>query len=66
MSSPEINQVIAQMRTMATQTQLGDGTILVTGGIGLTGQPVDSAFLFDPATGKSTTLPAMASARAAA
>jgi len=49
---------------LATQTQLLDGTILVAGGIGLNGQPVKTAFLFDPATHRSRALPNMGSARA--
>jgi len=49
---------------LATQTLLADGTILVAGGLGLTGQPVKDAFVYDPATGKSTSLAGMGVARA--
>lgn len=59
-----ITAVVPSGNVLATQTQLDDGTILVAGGIGPTGQPVKSAFVFDPATGQSTNLPDMARARA--
>ncbi len=60
----ELHAVVPSGNILATQTQLKDGTILVTGGIGVTGQPVKDAFVFDPATKKSTALTGMATARA--
>jgi hypothetical protein len=60
----EIHSVVPSGNILATQTLLSDGTILVAGGIGITGQPVQGAFLFDPATKTVTALSGMATARA--
>ncbi|MCA8958451.1 MAG: hypothetical protein KDC87_20400 [Planctomycetes bacterium] len=64
LESFRIAGVVPSGNILATQTELADGTILVCGGIGLTGQPVQDAFVFDPATGQSKALAGMASARA--
>ncbi len=56
--------IVPSANIIATQTMLKDGTVLVTGGIGLTGQPVKGAFLFDPSNGTATVLAGMGTARA--
>jgi hypothetical protein len=49
-----------------TRVQLADDRVLLVGGLDPQGAPLATAQLFDPATGLSTELPAMASARAGA
>ncbi|MBK9385880.1 MAG: hypothetical protein IPN34_13805 [Planctomycetes bacterium] len=56
--------VVPSGNILATQTMLQDGRIFVCGGIGLSGQPTDEAFVWDPATGLSTQVGPMNAPRA--
>ena len=54
---------MVQARQNHTSTVLKDGRVLVAGGTGASGQPLNTAELYNPATGKWTEAPAMSSAR---
>ncbi|MBL8899427.1 MAG: hypothetical protein JNM84_17455 [Planctomycetes bacterium] len=56
--------VVPSGNILATQTLLADGRVFVCGGIGLTGQPTDEAWVWDPATGLSTQVGPMTAPRA--
>jgi hypothetical protein len=56
--------VVPSGNILATQTMLQDGRVFVCGGIGLSGQPTDEAFVWDPATGLSTQVGPMSAPRA--
>ena len=60
-----IHGLVPSANILATQTQLSDGRILVAGGLGLSGQPVTDAFIYDPATRLSTPTASMNTPRAA-